>query len=84
MYDEGISSVGSLLDLALEQEILQKRGSWISYKGNQVGQGRDAVKEILRNDPVLYAEIENIVKEKLGIKGAVTATPPVSAPIPEE
>jgi recombination protein RecA len=39
MYDEGISSTGSLLDLALEQEILQKRGSWISYKGSQLAQG---------------------------------------------
>ncbi|HWB03754.1 MAG TPA: recombinase RecA [Verrucomicrobiales bacterium] len=68
MYDEGVSSTGSLLDLALEQEILQKRGSWISYKGSQLAQGRDAAKEILKNDPAIYAEIETAVKEKLGIK----------------
>lgn len=84
MYDEGISSVGSLLDLALEQDILQKRGSWISYKGNQIGQGRDAVKEILRNDTALYAEIEAQVKEKLGIKGVSAAPPPVAPPIEDE
>lgn len=66
MFDEGISSVGSLLDLALESEILQKRGSWISYKGSQLAQGRDAAKEILKNDPAIYAEIETAVKEKLG------------------
>jgi recombination protein RecA len=70
MYDEGVSNTGSLLDLALEQEILQKRGSWISYKGSQLAQGRDAAKEILKNDPVIYAEIEAAVKDKLGIKGS--------------
>ncbi|MDB6135792.1 MAG: recA protein [Verrucomicrobiales bacterium] len=84
MYDEGISSVGSLLDLALEQEIIQKRGSWLSYKGTQLAQGRDAAKEALRNDAGLYAEIEALVKEKLGIKGAVTTPPPVAAPIADE
>jgi recombination protein RecA len=68
MYDEGVSNTGSLLDLALEQEILQKRGSWISYKGSQLAQGRDAAKEILKNDPVIYAEVEAAVKEKLGLK----------------
>ena len=65
MYNEGISNVGSLLDLAMEMDILQKRGSWISYKGTQLAQGRDAAKEALRNDPVVYEEIESAVKEKL-------------------
>jgi recombination protein RecA len=68
MYDEGISNTGSLLDLALEQEILLKRGSWISYKGTQLAQGRDAAKEILRKDDALYADLERQVKEKLGMK----------------
>ena len=45
MYNEGISNVGALLDLALEKNILEKRGSWISYKGQQLAQGRDAAKE---------------------------------------
>ena len=65
MYNEGISSAGSLLDLAIEYEIMQKRGSWISYKGSQVAQGRDAAKEVLKNDPELYADIEVAVKAKL-------------------
>jgi len=81
MYDEGVSSVGSLLDLALEQEILQKRGSWISYKGSQLAQGRDAAKEILKNDAAIYAEIEAAVKEKLGIKSGEV---PASSRIPDE
>lgn len=65
MYNEGISNVGSLLDLALDNDILQKRGSWISYKGSQLAQGRDAAKEALRNDEALMAEIEVAVKAKL-------------------
>src|SRR5690606_28127787 len=48
MFNEGISAVGSLLDLAIEHEILQKRGSWISFKGTQVAQGRDAAKDALK------------------------------------
>ena len=83
MYDEGISSVGSLLDLALESEIIQKRGSWMSYKGSQLAQGRDAAKEILKNDAALYAEIEAVVKAKLdedraakGSKGKKPAAEP--------
>ena len=65
MYNEGISAVGSLLDLAMEYDILQKRGSWISYKGSQLAQGRDAAKEALRNDPKIYEEIEIEVKARM-------------------
>ena len=65
MYNEGISSVGSLLDLALEYNLIQKRGSWFSYDGEQLAQGRDGAKEALRADEKLYAEIEDKVKEQL-------------------
>ena len=65
MYNEGISHTGSLLDLALEKGIVEKRGSWLSYKGAQLAQGRDAAKEVLKNDANIYAEIEAAVKEKL-------------------
>ena len=65
MYNEGISSTGSLLDLALEKGILEKRGSWLSYKGNQLAQGRDAAKEALKNDPALFEEISGLVRAKL-------------------
>ncbi len=73
MYNEGISAIGSLLDLALEFDILQKRGSWISYNGTQVGQGRDAVKEVLKTDEKLYADLEAAVKAKLAEKGAASS-----------
>src|SRR6201991_296635 len=62
MYNEGISNVGALLDLALEKNILEKRGSWISYKGQQLAQGRDAAKDALRADQSLYDEVEVLVK----------------------
>ena len=65
MYNEGISNTGSLLDLALEMEIVQKRGSWFSYNGTQLAQGRDAAKELLKTDQPLYSEIEEKVKEGL-------------------
>ena len=70
MYNEGISSVGSLLDLATEYDIIQKRGSWISYNGSQIAQGRDAAKEALKSTPELYAEIEEQVKAKMDEKTA--------------
>jgi recombination protein RecA len=65
MYNEGISAVGSLLDLALEYDILQKRGSWFSYSGTQLAQGRDAAKDALKADEKLYKEIELKVKKKM-------------------
>lgn len=65
MYNEGISATGSLLDLALQKNILEKRGSWISYNGTQLAQGRDAAKEALKSDPALYEEIETAVKAVL-------------------
>ena len=65
MYNEGISSVGSLLDLALEYNLVQKRGSWFSYDGEQLAQGRDGAKEALRADEKLYAQLEEKVKEEL-------------------
>ncbi|NLT70145.1 MAG: recombinase RecA [Verrucomicrobiaceae bacterium] len=69
MFNEGISAVGSLLDLAIEHDIMQKRGSWISFKGTQVAQGRDAAKEALKADESLYAEVETEVKAALDQTG---------------
>ena len=62
MYNEGISNTGSLLDLALEKGILEKRGSWLSYKGTQIAQGRDAAKEVLKNDASLFDQIGQEVR----------------------
>jgi recombination protein RecA len=65
MYNEGISGTGSLLDLALEKGIVEKRGSWLSYKGSQLAQGRDAAKEVLKTDEALYNELFAAVQAKL-------------------
>ncbi len=70
MYNEGISSVGSLIDLAMEYDIVQKRGSWFSYNGAQLAQGRDGAKDILRNNAELYAEIEGKVRAVMDEKAA--------------
>jgi recombination protein RecA len=65
MYNEGISGTGSLLDLAIEKGLIEKRGSWLSYKGSQLAQGRDAAKEVLKTDETLYNEIYATVQAKL-------------------
>src|SRR5438046_491823 len=65
MYNEGISTTGSLLDLALEKQIIEKRGSWLNYKGTQLAQGRDAAKDVLKSDRKLYEEIEAAVQARL-------------------
>src|ERR1700744_5422326 len=65
MYNEGISATGSLLDLALEKNIVENRGSWMSFKGTQLAQGRDATKDLLKADKALYEEIETAVKAAL-------------------
>ena len=70
MYNEGISSVGSLIDLAMEYDIVQKRGSWFSYNGAQLAQGRDGTKDMLRNNAELYAEIETKVRAKMDERSA--------------
>jgi recombination protein RecA len=70
MYNEGISSTGALLDLALEKGIVEKRGSWLSYKGNQLAQGRDAAKELLKTDAALFEELTAVVKAKLDEEAA--------------
>jgi recombination protein RecA len=67
LYNEGISKIGDLVDLAVEQNVLQKSGSWFSYKNDRIGQGRDAVKKYLHENPKLTRQIEQEVKGKLGI-----------------
>ncbi len=65
MYNEGISATGALLDLAVEKGLIEKRGSWLSYKGSQLAQGRDAAKEVLKSDVALYNELYAAVQAKL-------------------
>ncbi|MAJ52389.1 MAG: recombinase RecA [Flammeovirgaceae bacterium] len=65
MYGKGISKSGEILDLGVELEIIQKSGSWFSYDGNKLGQGRDAVKILLEDNSELMDELERLIKEKI-------------------
>ena len=65
IYGEGISKVGEIIDLGVELNIIQKSGSWFSYKENKLGQGRDAVKTLLLDNPELLEELELKIRSKL-------------------
>ncbi|WP_411844103.1 recombinase RecA [Salinicoccus sp. HZC-1] len=66
MYGLGISKTGELVDLGAEYEIVQKSGAWYSYEGERLGQGKENVKEHLKNNPELLAEIEEKLRKALG------------------
>ncbi len=76
MYGEGISKVGEIVDLGVDLNILKKSGSWFSYGEIKLGQGRDAVKQLISDNPELMSELENKIKEAL--------TPAASEAILEE
>jgi recombination protein RecA len=63
MYGEGVSKTGEILDLAVEFEIIKKAGSWFSYGDTKLGQGRDAVKVLIKDNPELADELEQKIKE---------------------
>jgi recombination protein RecA len=65
MYGEGISKVGEIIDLGVDLDILQKSGSWFSYNETRLGQGRDAVKSLLLDNPEMSEEIEAAIRKKL-------------------
>lgn len=74
MYDEGISKTGSILDLGLEHKILEKKGAWIAYNGELIGQGRDAAKQTLKEKPELAEKIVKSVQEKVTVTGGAVVT----------
>ena len=65
VFGEGISKMGEIIDMGVELGIVQKSGSWFSYGPDKLGQGRDAVKDLLRDNPELATEIENKIREKI-------------------
>jgi len=65
MFDEGISRSSSVIDMGIDHQILDKSGSWILYKEEKVGQGRDNARQYLKENPQLLEEIENLIREKL-------------------
>ncbi len=67
LYGEGISREGEIIDLGVVHKIVEKSGSWYAYKGDKIGQGKDNVREFLRNNPALAREIENRVRVAVGL-----------------
>ena len=67
IYGEGISSLGELVDIAVDKDIIRKSGSWYSYGDIRIGQGRESAKAWLRENETLHAEVKNRVKEALGM-----------------
>ena len=65
MYGEGISKIGEIIDLGVNYEIIKKSGSWFSYGETKIGQGRDAVKNLLIDNPELMDELEKKIMDTL-------------------
>jgi len=80
LYNEGISKLGDLVDTAVEANIIAKSGSWFSYKEERIGQGRDAVKTYLQNNPKLSAEIDLELRRKFGLVATTEPIPPSAKP----
>jgi recombination protein RecA len=68
LYGEGISREGEIVDMGSEADIVQKSGAWYAYKGEKIGQGKDNAREYLREHPEIAHEIENKIREEMGIK----------------
>jgi recombination protein RecA len=65
IFGEGISKTGEIIDMGVELSIVQKSGSWYSYNGDKLGQGRDAVKQLLMDNPGLATDIETKIRAKI-------------------
>jgi recombination protein RecA len=67
LYGEGISREGEIIDMGVEARILDKSGSWYAYNGEKIGQGKDNAREFLRENRDMAVEIENKVREAMGV-----------------
>lgn len=80
MYGEGVSKMGELLDLGVKADVVEKSGSWFSYSGQRIGQGRENAKQFLRDNPDLAEEIERTIRANAGlIAEAIMGTPEADA-----
>src|SRR6202023_2221494 len=82
LYGSGISKEGELVDMASEHDIIEKLGAWYSYDGERIGQGRENARDFLKANPKIADDVEDKVREKLGVKN-VTVLPP-SAELADE
>ena len=65
MYNEGISRESELIELGVEHDIVEKTGAWYSYNGDRLGQGKENVRQFLKDSPEVAAEIEKLIREKV-------------------
>ncbi|MBV2234315.1 MAG: recombinase RecA [Sterolibacterium sp.] len=79
LYGEGISRVGEIIDLGVEHKIIEKSGAWYSYKGEKIGQGKDNAREYLKERGEIAREIENRVREAVGVSALALAAGQTSA-----
>lgn len=84
MYNEGISRTGSLIDLGIENKILEKKGAWISYKGDLIGQGREAAKAYLMQNPEVADKIRDEISANVKVVGGSTLGEEANAPAESE
>jgi recombination protein RecA len=85
MFAQGISKPGELVDLGVDKKVLEKSGAWYSYRGERLGQGRDAVRDFLATNQPLAREIEAKLRELAGVPGyAAEKEKPAAAPAKEE
>ena len=84
LYNEGISKEGELIDMGVEHQIVDKSGAWYSYNGERIGQGRDNVREFLRSNPDIASDIENVVRQKMGLDSLGSSDVSASESAPAE
>jgi recombination protein RecA len=83
MYGQGISREGDVLDLAAQENIVDKSGAWYSFGGERIGQGREQTKAFLREHPEILQQIEGRLFDKFGVRRGPVPVP-APAPVPEE
>jgi recombination protein RecA len=84
LYGEGISRQGEIIDLGVQAKLVDKAGAWYSYNGERIGQGKDNAREFLRENPDMAREIENKIRESLGVNAMAEAIAPGAVAVADE
>jgi recombination protein RecA len=79
LYNEGISREGEIIEMGVNHRIVEKSGAWYAYKGEKIGQGKDNTREFLRENPAMAQEIEQRIREAVGIAGGMPRAPEAEA-----